>query len=495
MAVIAIDAGTTGIRTIAYDSSAKPIASSYREFPQHFPAPGLVEHDLDEIWTTVAATLEEVVAAVGASSVQAVGITNQRETACIWDRRTGRPLHRAIVWQDRRTASRCAQLAASGLLELVRRTTGLVLDPYFSGTKYEWLLRNVELDGADPVLGTVDSWIAWKLTGGEAHVTDWSNASRTMLFDISKLTWSEQLCSELSIPIELLPEPVPSCSVVGDCDPRHAAGVKAPLAAIMGDQQAALFGQACFAPGMSKNTYGTGSFVLVNLGERLPEPAEGLLSTVAWGLDAKPYYALEGSIFVTGAALQWLRDALGVLESADQTEGIASTVSDTEGVVFVPAFAGLGSPWWDPHARGLVLGITRGTTAAHLVRAAVEAMAYQTKDVVDAMEKVAGFEISELRVDGGASVMDLLCQFQADLLGVPVKRPRLAETTSLGAAFAAGLAVGTWQSLEELESLWELEREFLPDPGKRAAMDRSYARWLDAVRRSRGWADDTFLVE
>lgn len=495
MAVIAIDAGTTGIRTIAYDSSAKPIASAYREFPQHFPAPGLVEHDLDEIWSTVAATLQEVVEVVGAASVQAVGITNQRETACIWDRRTGRPLHRAIVWQDRRTASRCAELAAFGLLELVRRTTGLVLDPYFSATKYEWLLRNVELDGTDPVLGTVDSWIAWKLTGGKAHVTDWSNASRTMLFDISKLAWSEQLCSELSIPVELLPEPVPSCSVVAHCDPRHAAGLEAPVAAIMGDQQAALFGQACFAPGMSKNTYGTGSFVLVNLGDRLPEPAKGLLTTVAWGLDRKPYYALEGSIFVTGAALQWLRDALGILESADQTETIASTVSDTEGVVFVPAFTGLGSPWWDPHARGLVLGITRGTTTAHLVRAAVEAMAYQTKDVVDAMEKVAGFEITELRVDGGASVMDLLCQFQADLLGVPVKRPRLAETTSLGAAFAAGLAVGTWKSVEELEPLWELEREFLPDSSKRSEMDRSYARWLEAVRRSRGWADDTFLVE
>jgi glycerol kinase len=491
MAVIAIDAGTTGIRTVAFDEEANIIASAYSEFPQHYPAPGLVEHDLVEIWSTTLKTLEEVTQTVPASSITAVGITNQRETACIWDGATGRPLARAIVWQDRRTAPRCEELRSSGLEDEIRKVTGLVIDPYFSATKFEWLLSQIDRgESSTPLLGTIDSWLIWNLTGGKTHATDWSNASRTLLFDIRELRWAESLCSTFGVPAEMLPDPLPSCHLFGETVPERAAGIAAPIGGVLGDQQAALFGQACFEVGMAKNTYGTGSFVLVNLGPNAPQPAKGLLTTVAWGVDGKPVYALEGSIFVTGAALQWLRDGLGLLETAAETEPIATSVADTGDVYFVPALTGLGSPWWDPYARGLIIGITRGTNRAHLVRAAVEAMAYQTRDVIEAIRQASTIGIEELRVDGGASVMDLLCQLQADLLGVPVRRPQISETTAMGAAFAAGLSAGVWDSLTSLRALWKLDRSFEPCP-EREEVEARYRRWLAAVARAREWASES----
>ncbi len=487
MYVLAIDAGTTGIRTIAFDEEGQVAASSYREFPQHYPSPGLVEHDLEEIWSTTVTTLEEVVATVGASSVRAVGITNQRETACAWDRRTSRPLARAIVWQDRRTASRCDQLRAEGVEELVRRRTGLVLDPYFSATKFEWMLGQLEASaGADIALGTVDSWLVWKLSGGAVHATDWSNASRTMLFDLESLDWSDELCDLFGVDRELLPQPMPSSSVFGEVD-SAIAGFTAPISGILGDQQAALFGQCCFSPGMSKNTYGTGSFVLTNVGGAPPFPPEGLLASVGWGMDGSAFYVLEGSVFVTGAAVQWLRDGLGLISEAAETEGLASSVEDTGDVFFVPALTGLGSPWWDPYARGVIVGLSRGTTKAHLARAVVEAMAYQTRDVLEAVKAASASPVSELRVDGGASAMDLLCQFQADLLGIAVRRPAVTETTALGAAFMAGVTSGFWPSVDSLAEIWRLEKEFNPS-APRERVDRLYARWLQAVERSRNWA-------
>ncbi len=490
MYVLAIDAGTTGIRTIAFDEEGKVAASSYREFPQYYPSSGLVEHDLDEIWSTAVATLEEVVATVGPSSVRAVGITNQRETACAWDRRTSRPLARAIVWQDRRTASRCEQLKAEGAQTLVRQRTGLVLDPYFSATKFEWLLGQLEPSSrAGVALGTVDSWLVWKLSGGAVHATDWSNASRTMLFDLESLEWSDELCDLFRVDRELLPQAMPSSSVFGEVD-STVAGFTAPISGILGDQQAALFGQCCFSPGMAKNTYGTGSFVLTNVGGALPSPPEGLLASVGWGMDGSAVYVLEGSVFVTGAAVQWLRDGLGLISEVAETEGLASSVEDTGDVFFVPALTGLGSPWWDPYARGVIVGLSRGTTRAHLARAVVEAMAYQTRDVVEAVQAAFATPVSELRVDGGASTMDLLCQFQADLLGITVRRPAVTETTALGAAFMAGVTAGFWPSMDSVAEIWRLEKEFTPS-APRGRVDRLYARWLQAVERSRNWAATT----
>lgn len=489
MNVISIDAGTTGIRAIAFSEEGEVVASSYREFSQHYPAPGLVEHDLDEIWKTTVTILEEVVDSVGPTSVRAVGITNQRETACIWDKRTSRPLARAIVWQDRRTADRCSRLRSEGLEPTIRERTGLVLDPYFSATKFEWLLERVASQHhSDIALGTIDSWLIWKLTGGEVHATDWSNASRTMLFDIQSLDWSEELCRIFGIPLEALPHPLPSGSPFGEIHPQ-TAGLSAPVTGVLGDQQAALFGQCCFEEGMAKNTYGTGSFVLTNVGHAPPPPAEGLLTTVAWGIDSRPSYALEGSIFVTGAAIQWLRDGLGMIATASDTEAIADAVQDTGDVYFVPALTGLGSPWWDPYARGTIIGISRGTRKEHIVRAVVEAMAYQTRDVVSAIERASGKRVSELRVDGGASAMDLLLQLQADQLGVVVRRPRVTETTALGAAYLAGLTAGLWDSMDALSENWSLDKEFHPSAPRDRA-DASYRRWLQAVERSRGWAKD-----
>ncbi len=493
--VLAIDAGTTGVRTVAVDETGSIRTRAYREFPQHFPRPGWVEHDPDDILDATRATLAEVaeVCATAGTTVAAIGITNQRETAVVWDRRTGAPRHRAIVWQDRRTAARCEELRAAGHEPLIRARTGLVLDPYFSATKLEWLLRDGGV-AADPALafGTVDSWLLWWLTGGPdggVHATDPSNASRTMLFDLDAGTWSDELSALFGVPRSCLPEPRPSSGRFGMTDVMQAAGLTVPVTGIAGDQPAALFGQACVEPGMMKNTYGTGSFVLMNLGPTHPPPAEGLLTSVAWSLDGAVAYALEGAVFVTGAAIQWLRDELGIIGDAAEAGPLAESVPDTGGVVFVPAFTGLGSPWWDPYARGTVLGITRGTTRAHLTRAVVDAIAWQTRDVVDAMTAAAGQAPRALRVDGGASVMDLLCQFQADVLGVPVQRAAASETTALGAAFLAGLGVGVWGSPAEVGAAWRADAEFIPS-GDAVRLDAEHTRWRRAVERSRGWARD-----
>jgi glycerol kinase len=481
--VVAIDAGTTGVRAFAVDEKGQPVGWSYREFPQYFPRPGWVEHDANEIWDAVTATLAELTATLD-QPVAAIGITDQRETTVVWDRRTGQPLHRAIVWQDRRTAVRGDALREQGHLPLVRNQTGLVLDPYFSATKLEWLLGpegGVDA-GPNTAFGTVDSWLLWKLTGGQVHATDVSNASRTLLYDIRKRAWSEELCDLFGVPLSCLPEVRPSSGRFGTT----SDGI--PVSGMAGDQQAALFGQACFAPGMTKNTYGTGSFVLMNVGPECPEPVDGLLTTMAWELATGDVaYAYEGAIFVTGAAVQWLRDGLGLIDDAAEVEALARTIDDTEGVYLVPAFTGLGSPYWDPYARGTVVGLTRGTGRAHLARAALEAMAFQTRDVVDAMSEACGHPVAALRADGGASVNDLLLQLQADQLQVPVARPRVQETTALGAAYLAGLAEGVWGSLDELAGQWALDTEFTPKASPVGA-DARYAGWRRAVERSGGWA-------
>jgi glycerol kinase len=488
--VVSIDAGTTGVRSFAVDESGQPVAIAYREFPQYFPRPGWVEHDAMEIWAAVEATLADVVGQLG-QPVAALGITNQRETVVVWDRRTGRPLHRAIVWQDRRTSARCDQLRDAGRLDLVRTRTGLVLDPYFSGTKLEWLLTEggVEATG-DLAFGTIDAWILWQLTGGTVHATDPSNASRTLLYDIRALGWCDELGDMLGVPAACLPEVLPSSGRFGVTAGDTVGGLKSgiPISGIAGDQQAALFGQACFTPGMTKNTYGTGSFVLMNVGDMAPDPVEGLLTSVAWVLErpAVTAYALEGAIFVTGAAVQWLRDGLGIIADAAETGPLAASIDDNEGVYLVPAFTGLGSPWWDPYARGTIVGLTRGAGRAHLARAVVEAMAYQTRDVVEAMSAASGHTVGSLRADGGASAMDVLLQFQADQLGVPVARPRVTETTALGAAYLAGLAEGVWGSLDDLTRQWAADVEVTP----KSNGDAKHQAWRRAVERSRGWERD-----
>ena len=496
--VVAIDAGTTGVRALALDDSGHQVAVRYREFEQHFPRPGWVEHDPGEIWDAVRSTLRDLIEGLG-QPVAAIGVTDQRETVVAWDRRTGAPRHRAIVWQDRRTASRCDELSEAGHLPLVRERTGLVLDPYFSATKIEWLLRPEAAGGggvqADEHLavGTVDTWLLWKLTDGAVFATEPSNASRTMLFDIRTLDWSDELCSIFGVPRSALPEIRPSCGRFGTTSSDAGVPGGIPVSGVAGDQQAALFGQACFEPGTTKNTYGTGSFVLMNVGEECPDPVEGLLTTVAWCLESVApsctTYALEGAIFSTGSAIQWLRDGLGVIGEAAETGPLAESVPDSGGVFLVPAFTGLGSPWWDPYARGAVVGITRGTTRAHLARATVESMVFQTRDVVDAMTAASGHRVKAMRVDGGASVMPLLLQLQADQLQVPVSRPRLQESTALGAAYLAGLAEGVWSSPSEVADNWVLDTEVGP-VADRASVDEAHAMWLRAVERSRRWAAD-----
>jgi glycerol kinase len=488
--VIAIDAGTTGVRSRAVFTDGRPPVASYREFTQYFPEPGRVEHDADEIWAAVVATLTEVVDRVGHDRVAAIGITNQRETVVAWDRATGRPHGRAIVWQDRRTAVRCDELLAEGHLPLVRERTGLVLDPYFSGTKVEWMFRHGGLTAHEGLaIGTIDAWLLWNLTGGEVFATDVTNASRTLLFDIRRRAWDPDLCALLGVPMDALPEVRPSSGRFGVTSDRCGAPAGIPISGIAGDQQAALFGQVCHEPGMAKNTYGTGSFVLLNVGERCPAPTEGMLTTVAWELaDGTVAYALEGSIFVTGAAVQWLRDGLRIIDDAAETEALAASVPDTGGVFLVPAFTGLGSPWWDPYARGTIVGITRGTGRGHLARAVVEAMTYQVRDVVDAMAAASGTPLRELRVDGGAAAMDLMLQLQADQLGTTVRRPVDQETTALGAAYLAGLAEGVWPDLDALAAQWALDATFTPAEDRTAA-DAAHAQWRRAVERSRQWAE------
>jgi glycerol kinase len=491
--VIAIDAGTTGVRAIAFDEGGRTRHTSYRELTQHFPRPGWVEHDADEIWDGVQAVLGEVAEACrgDGEAVAALGITDQRETVVVWDRASGRPLHRAIVWQDRRTAQRCQVLADGGYLPLVRSTSGLVLDPYFSGSKLEWLFTEGGVTaGTDVAAGTIDSWLIWKLTDGVVHATDTTNASRTMLFDIRSGAWSPELCDLFGVPAHVLPEVRPSSGRFGLTAPTAACGPGVAISGVAGDQQAALFGQACFAPGTAKNTFGTGSFVLMNVGERCPDPVEGLLTTVAWTVPrgdgtVETTYALEGSIFVTGAAVQWLRDGLGIIESSPDVGPLAETVPDSGGAIVVPAFTGLGSPWWDPYARGTVLGITRGTTRAHLARAVLEAMAFQTRDVVDAMVAASGQPLACLRADGGAAT-DLVLQMVADQLQVPVARPVEQQTTALGAAYLAGLAEGVWGSFDDITANWGLDVECAPEEDT-ALADAAHQRWSRAVERSRHW--------
>jgi glycerol kinase len=481
--ILALDQGTTGSTAIVFDEEGQIAGRGYSEFGQHFPRPGWVEHDAGEIWDVTVGVGKEALDAAGiaGADLKGIGITNQRETVVAWDRDTGEPLHRALVWQDRRTAARCDELREQGHEPLVRERTGLVLDPYFSGTKIEWLIKEGGVDPARAAFGTVDSWLVFNLTG--EHATDYSNASRTLLFDTAALAWDPELCELLGVPVGSLPEPRPSDHVHGHTD---VFGRSVPVAGIAGDQQAALYGQACHTPGLGKNTYGTGSFVLQNAGGERPAPPDGLLTTVAWGVGGRVDYATEAAIFVTGAGVQWLRDGLGVIRSAAETEELARSLDSNDGVYLVPAFTGLGSPHWDPYARGTIVGLTRGSGVAHLARATLEAIAYQTVDAVRAMEAAAGVPLAELKADGGAVHNSWLMGFQADVLGVPVVVPEISETTALGAAYLAGVAAGLWTE-EETRAMWRESARYEPSL---AAGDRErlLAEWSRALERSRGWA-------
>jgi len=480
--ILAIDQGTTGTPCLVFDEAGAVAGRAYSEFQQFFPQPGWVEHDASEIWEVTRRVAREAISGAGieGAELDAIGITNQRETVVAWDPDSGEPVHRALVWQDRRTAARCAELREAGHEPLVRERTGLTIDPYFSGTKIEWLLRNAEgMERA--IFGTIDSWLLFKLTG--RHLTDHTNASRTMLFDIRRLAWDEELCGLLGVDPARLPQACPSSHVFGTTT---EFGGEVPVAGVAGDQQAALFGQACHHRGMAKNTYGTGSFVLLNSGPEPPPVPEGLLATVACGIDGEPAYALEASIFVTGAAVQWLRDGLGIIGEAGETEALAASLDSNEGVYFVPALTGLGSPHWDPYARGTVVGLTRGSGRAHLARAALEAIAYQTVDAVRAQEAACGERLEVLKADGGATVNRWLMQFQADVLGTPVSVPEIAETTALGAAYLAGIATGTWTA-EQVGEMWREADRYEPrmEPGRRQEL---LAEWQGALERSREWA-------
>jgi glycerol kinase len=490
--ILALDQGTTSSRAILFDHDGAMVTVAQKEFEQIFPEPGWVEHDPGEIWATQIAVAIEVLgrAQVRPRDLAAVGITNQRETTIVWDRETGRPVYNAIVWQDRRTAEFCDRLKADGHEDLVRTRTGLVIDAYFSGSKIAWILDTVpgareRANAGRLAFGTVDSWLVWNLTSGAVHITDVTNASRTMLFNINTLAWDDDLLRLFNVPRSMLPEVRESSEVYGTVS--TTLGIAdVPIGGIAGDQQAALFGQMCVSPGLTKNTYGTGCFLLQNTGTRPFASANRLVSTVAWSIGGRTEYALEGSVFIGGAVVQWLRDGLGIIRQSAEVEPLAASVPDNGGVFLVPAFAGLGAPHWDPYARGLITGITRGTTAAHIARAALESIAYQVADLLDAVQRDSGIPLGELRVDGGAAGNDMLLQFQADLLGVPVVRPAVTETTALGAAYLAGLAVGFWSSAEELAQQWRVERRFEPSM-PRADAARLQARWQDAVSRSRGW--------
>lgn len=488
-----MDQGTTGTTAILWDREGVSRARAYREHQQYYPRPGWVEHDAAEIWDNVLKTTAQALQNAGAAAadIAAVGITNQRETVVFWDRRSGEPLTRAVVWQCRRTADMCRRLKEEGYEAGVRQKTGLLLDPYFSGTKLRWALENEApvsraAEAGNLACGTVDSFLLYRLTGGSVFATDFSNASRTLLFNIHNLQWDPELLQLFGVPEQVLPRAMPSSGLFGYTDPRVFLGCRAAVGGIAGDQQAALFGQACYSPGMTKNTYGTGSFLLINTGEKAVVSEQGLLTTVAWALEDKVEYALEGSIFVTGAAVQWLRDGLGLIERSSDLEALTRQVEDNGGVYLVPAFAGLGAPHWDPYARGLVIGITGGTSKAHLARAVLEAMAYQSRDVLEVMQREAGLSLKELRVDGGASVMDSLLQFQADIAGTVVRRAATSDTTALGAAYLAGLAVGFWADQAALARLWQESAVFKPRMGE-AEREALYTNWCRAVERSRGW--------
>ncbi len=493
--VLALDEGTTSCRTIVFDNESNIVGVAQREFTQIFPKPGWVEHDANEIWSTQIGTIAEAIvnAGIDPQDIAAIGITNQRETTVVWDKNTGKPVYNAIVWQSRQTAPIADDLKAQGLTDKFRNKTGLIIDAYFSGTKVKWILDNVagareKAEAGDLLMGTMDTWLIWKLTGGKVHATDYSNASRTLVYNIRELKWDDELLEILTIPKSMLPEVKPSSGVFGYTIPSVMQGAEVPISGVAGDQQAALFGQTCFEAGMAKNTYGTGCFMLMNTGSEVYTSRNGLVTTIAWGIDGKVDYALEGSIFVAGSAIQWLRDGLKVIESAPDSEFYARKVKDAEGVYVVPAFVGLGAPYWDMKARGAIFGLTRGTTKAHIIRATLDSLAYQTRDVLSAMEADSGIKLQALKVDGGAVANNLMMQFQSDLLGVPVDRPQIIETTALGAAYLAGLAVGVWASKEELTKSWQLDRSFKPSMGKEES-DKLYAGWQKAVKRSMDWED------
>lgn len=492
--ILALDQGTTSSRAIVFDRTGRAISSAQQEFEQLFPQPGHVEHDPEAIWETQRQTARDALAAAGLSAgdLAGVGIANQRETTILWERETGRPVANAIVWQSRVTAQRCEALKEQGLEPLFRERTGLVLDAYFSGTKIVHLLDSIEglrgrAERGEVLFGTVDSFLAWRLTGGRQHVTDVSNASRTLLFNIHTLDWDEELLDVLGVPRKMLPRVVPSSGIIGELDPEILGGA-VPLAGLAGDQQAATFGQACFESGSAKNTFGTGCFLLMNTGDTAVTSENGLLTTIGWSLGDEVTYCLEGAVFVAGAVVQWLRDGLGLIDTAAEVESLAEQVGENEGVYLVPAFVGLGAPYWDPRARGTLIGITRGTSRAHLARAALESMAYQVRDVLEVMQQEAEIELTSLKVDGGACANDLLMQFQADMLGVDVLRPEVQETTALGAAGLAGLATGVWADIRDISGGWALQRKFEPTMDA-AERDRLYAGWLKAVGRARDWSD------
>lgn len=493
--ILALDQGTTSSRAIIFDHKGQVKSVAQREFKQIFPHSGWVEHDPNEIWTSQASVAAEATVKLGINgkNIKAIGITNQRETTIVWDRATGEPVYNAIVWQDRRTAEFCDQLKEQGHTDLIRSKTGLVIDSYFSGTKINWILDNVEgararAEAGELAFGTVDSWLVWKFTRGHVHVTDITNASRTMLFNIKTQEWDDELLSILNIPKSMLPEVKQSSEIYGETTTTIFAS-KIPIAGIAGDQSAALFGQMCIDKAMVKNTYGTGCFMLMNIGDEFIESKNNLLTTVAWKIDGKIQYAFEGSIFIAGAVVQWLRDGLGIIKSSADVEKLAVSVEDTDGVFFVPAFAGLGAPYWKPNVRGTIIGLSRGTTDAHIARAALESIGYQTMDILKAMEADSGMEIKELRVDGGATANDLLMQFQADLLDCKVIRPTIPETTALGAAYLAGLAVGYWKNIEEIQQLWESEKVFTP-AGDEAKIKEGVKGWKKAIHAAQSIDDD-----
>ena len=493
--IMALDSGTTSNRCILFNAAGEICSVAQKEFTQIFPQPGWVEHDADEIFATQLEVAKQALANIGAnaSSIAAIGITNQRETAIVWNKRTGRPICNAIVWQCRRTAPYCDELTRSGWVDTIRKKTGLVIDPYFSGTKIHWILENVpgaqeQAEAGELLFGTVETWLIWKLTEGKVHVTDYSNASRTMLFNINTLTWDQEILDLMGIPASMLPTPMPSSAVYGCTEPKFF-GAPIPIAGAAGDQQAALFGQTCFCPGESKVTYGTGAFLLMNTGNTPIFSRNGLVTTIAWGLDGKVTYALEGSIFIAGAAIQWLRDELRFIESAGDSEYMAQKVRDTNGCYVVPAFTGLGAPHWDAYARGAIVGLTRGVNKYHIIRAALDSIAYQTNDVLAAMESDAGIRMSTLKVDGGASANNYLVQTQADVSGAPVLRPKCVETTAMGTAYLAGLAVGYWASLEEIRRNWVVDRSFLPEISQEERAVRVKG-WKKALRCTAGWEKD-----
>jgi len=489
--ILSIDQGTTSSRAVLFNHNGEIVETGQQEFQQFFPKPGWVEHDANEIWTSVLACMAEVLrkSDISPTQIAGIGITNQRETTVVWDRHTGKPIYKAIVWQSRQTDGICNELKEQGLNELFRNKTGLLIDAYFSGTKVKWILDNVEgarekADNGDLMFGTMDTWLVYKLSGGKAHVTDYSNASRTLMYNIFDLEWDQELLDILTVPKSMLPEVHQSSEVYANTVDYHFFGHEVPIAGIAGDQQAALFGQACFEKGMAKNTYGTGCFMLMNTGEEGVKSEHGLLTTLAWGVDGKVEYALEGSIFVAGSAIQWLRDGLKIIKNAPESENYAMEVESTDGVYMVPAFVGLGTPYWDTDARGAVFGLTRGTTKAHFIRATLESLAYQTKDVVDVMIEDAGIELKTLRVDGGAVANDLLMQFQSDILDVPVERPVVQETTALGAAYLAGLAVGFWKDKEEIAKQWKVDKTFTRDMSTEDG-EKLYEGWKQAVAATR----------